>query len=24
MYRWMMRWLASQTVLAERGTQANA
>ena len=24
MYRWMSRWLASQTVLVERGTQANA
>jgi hypothetical protein len=23
MYRWMSRWLASQTVLAERGAQAN-
>jgi hypothetical protein len=23
-YRWMLQWLASQTVLAERGTQANA
>jgi len=24
MYRWMSRWLASQTVLAERGAQVNA
>ena len=24
MYRWMWRWKASQTVLVERGTQANA
>ena len=24
MYRWMSQWLASQTVLAERGADANA
>ena len=24
MYRWMSQWLASQTVLAERGAHANA
>ena len=23
-YRWMSQWLASQTVLADRGAQANA
>jgi hypothetical protein len=23
-YRWMSQWLASQTVLAERGVHANA